>query len=83
MGKLVNVTVKVPEELREQMRKVKIDWSGYLREAIREKVREKMAKEAAERLEAIRRRAKVVPTEVLVAWQREDREQELNRRDAA
>jgi hypothetical protein len=82
-GKLVNVTVKVPEELREQMRKVKIDWSEYLREAIREKVREEMAKEAAERLEAVRRRAKAVPTEVLVAWQREDREQELNRRDAA
>jgi ubiquinone biosynthesis protein UbiJ len=74
LGKLVNVTVKVPEELREQMRKVKTDWGEYLRETIRAKVREEMAKEAAERLEAIRRRVKAVPTEVLVAWLREERE---------
>ena len=40
MGKLVNVSVKVPEELREMMRRVKVDWSEYLREAIRAKIRE-------------------------------------------
>ncbi|MGB9717826.1 MAG: hypothetical protein ACPL4E_05225 [Thermoproteota archaeon] len=73
-GKLVNVSVKVPEELRERMRRVKVDWSEYLREAISAKIREELAREAAEKLDEIRRRARRVPTEVLVGWLREERE---------
>ena len=74
MGKLVNVSVKVPEELRELMRRVKVDWSEYLREAIRAKIREELAKEACEKLDEIRGRAGKVPTNVLVKWIREERE---------
>ncbi|MGC8912102.1 MAG: hypothetical protein ACP5K8_08500 [Nitrososphaeria archaeon] len=74
MGKLVNVSVKVPEELRELMRRVKVDWSEYLREAIRAKVRAELAREAAEKLDEIRRRVGRVPTEVLIGWLREERE---------
>ena len=74
MGKLVNVSVKVPEELRELMRRVKVDWSEYLREAIRAKIREELAKEAGEKLDEIRGRAGKVPTDVLVKWIREERE---------
>ena len=74
MGKLVNVSVKVPEELREMMRRVKVDWSEYLREAIRAKIREELAKEASEKLDEIRGREGKVPTNVLVKWIREERE---------
>ena len=74
MGRLVNVSVKVPEELRELMRRVKVDWSEYLREVIKAKIREELAKEAAEKLDEIKGRAGKVPTEVLVRWLREERE---------
>ena len=74
MGRLVNVSVKVPEELRELMRRVKVDWSEYLREVIKAKIREELAKEAAEKLDEIKGRTGKVPTEVLVRWLREERE---------
>lgn len=74
MGRLVNVSVKVPEELRELMRRVKVDWSEYLREVIKAKIKEELAKEAAEKLDEIKGRARKVPTEVLVRWLREERE---------
>ena len=74
MGRLVNVSVKVPEELRELMRRVKVDWSEYLREVIKAKIKEELAKEAAEELDEIKGRARKVPTEVLVRWLREERE---------
>jgi len=73
LGKLVNVSVKVPEELREMMRRVKVDWSEYLREAIRAKIREELAKEASEKLDEIRGKAGKVPTNVLVKWIREEK----------
>lgn len=74
MGRLVNVSVKVPEELRELMRRVKVDWSKYLREAITAKIREELAKEASKKLDDIRSRAKNVSTDALVKWIREERE---------
>ncbi len=75
LGKLVNVSVKVPEELRELMRRININWSEYLREVIEAKVREELAKEASRELDEIRARARRVPTEVIVKWIREEREQ--------
>lgn len=74
MGSLVNVSVKVPRELRELMRRLDVNWSEYLREAIEAKVRMETAKMAARRLHDIRGRAREVPTEDLVKWIREDRE---------
>ena len=74
LGKLVNVSVKVPEELRQLMRRVKVDWSEYIRGAIEAKVKEELAKEAAVKLDEIRSKAGVVPTEVIVKWLREERE---------
>jgi len=74
LGRLVNVSVKVPEELRELMRRVKVDWSEYLREVIKAKIKEELAKEAAEELDEIKGRARKVPTEALVRWLREERE---------
>jgi len=77
LGRLVNVSVKVPKEIRELMRKVDVNWSEYLREVIETKIRVEMAKEAARRLDEIRGRAGKMPTEELVRWIREDRERSL------
>ena len=77
MGRLVNVSVKVPEEIRKLMRKVDVNWSEYLREAIETKIRAELAKDAARRLDEIRERTGKVPTEEIVRWIREDRERSL------
>jgi len=74
LGRLVNVSVKVPEEIKELMRKVDVNWSEYLRETIEAKIRAEMAKDATRRLDEIRRRTDKVPTEEIVRWMREDRE---------
>ena len=77
MGRLVNVSVKVPEEIRNLMRKVDVNWSEYLRETIETKIRVEIAKDAARRLDEIRERTGKVPTEELVRWIRKDRERSL------
>jgi len=77
LGRLVNVSVKVPEEIRKLMRKVDVNWSEYLRETIETKIRVEMAKDAARKLDEIRERAGKVPTGELVRWIREDRERSL------
>lgn len=74
MSKLVNVSVKVPRELRDKMRQVDVNWSEYLRKVIEDKVREELAKKAARRLDEIRSRAGEVSTGEIVKWLREDRE---------
>lgn len=77
MGRLVNVSVKVPEETRKLMRKLNVNWSEYLRGVIEAKIRVEMAREAVRELDEIRGRAGKVPTEELVKWIREDRERGL------
>ncbi|MBS7645669.1 MAG: hypothetical protein QW569_05335 [Candidatus Bathyarchaeia archaeon] len=77
MGKLVNVSVKVPEETVKLMKKVNVSWSEYLRGAIEAKIRAEMAREAVTLLDEIRERAGELPTEELVKWMREDRERSL------
>ena len=52
------------------MRRVKVDWSEYLRKVIKAKIKEELAKE----LDEIKGRARNVPTEVLVRWLREEKE---------
>ena len=77
MGRLVNVSVKVPEEMKELMKRVDVNWSSYLREAIADKIRREIAKDASKRLNEIRKKAVEVPTEEIVRWIREDRERSL------
>lgn len=77
LGSLVNVSVKVPEELRKLMRRVDVNWSEYLRGVIEEKVRAEAAKVAVGRLQKVRSRARKTPTEELVRWIRLDRERSL------
>ncbi len=75
LGRLVDISIKIPEELRELMKRININWSMYLREAIEAKVREELAKEASRELDEIRARARRTPTEAIVRWIRKDREQ--------
>ncbi|HDO41518.1 MAG TPA: hypothetical protein ENH03_01260 [Candidatus Bathyarchaeota archaeon] len=77
MGRLVNVSVKVPEEIRKLMKKVNVNWSEYLRGVIEDKVRLEIAKDAMTKLDEIRKRARKVSTEEIVKWLREDRERSL------
>jgi len=77
LGRLVNVSVKVPEEIRNLMRKVDVNWSEYLRGVVETKIRVEMAKDAVRRLDEIREGAGEVPTEELVKWIRKDRERSL------
>jgi len=77
LGKLVNISVKVPEEIRKLMKEVDVNWSEYLRGVIEAKVRMEVAKEAARKLDKIRERSGKVSTEEIVRWIREDRESGL------
>lgn len=77
MGRLVNVSIKVPEEIRKLMRSVDVNWSEYLRDAIERKIRLEIAMNAAKELDEIRKRASKVPTEEIVKWIREDRERSI------
>ena len=77
LGRLVNVSVKVPEEIRKLMKKVNVNWSEYLRGVIENRVRLEIARDAMMKLDEIRKRARKVSTEEIVKWLREDREKSL------
>ena len=77
MGELVNVSVKVPEEMRKEMKKLDVNWGEYLRAAIAERIRREKAREAAKRLDEIQNRTARVPTKEIVKWIREEREKSL------
>ena len=77
LGRLVNVSVKVPEEIRKLMKKVNVNWSEYLRGVIEDKVRLEISRDAMTKLDEIRKRARKVSTEEIVKWLREDREKSL------
>lgn len=74
MGKVTAVTVKVSGELKEKMRRVKVNWSEYIRDAIQKKIEEQKLKVASVKIDEVRKRAKPVSTDELVSWIREDRE---------
>jgi|GEM_PF-1198435 len=73
LGKLINVSVKVPEELRKLMEDVDVSWSEYLREVIEARIRAELAEKASKKLDEIRRKAGKVSTEEIMRWIREDR----------
>jgi len=74
MGQVNVVTVKVPSELKEQMKQVKVNWSEYIRECVQKKITEQKMIAASAKLDEIRKRAKPVSNEELVSWIREGRE---------
>ncbi|MDI6690635.1 MAG: hypothetical protein QME50_02060 [Candidatus Bathyarchaeota archaeon] len=74
MSKTRAITVKVSEELKREMKKVKVNWSEYIRSAIEKKLGEQKVKAASATLDEVRARSKSVTTDELVAWIREKRE---------
>jgi post-segregation antitoxin (ccd killing protein) len=67
------ITVKVPKELKDKMKRIKMNWSEYVRWAISQKIKEQELREASEKLDQIRARAKPVPIDELLSWLREGR----------
>ena len=60
---LGTVTVKVDEDLRRRMNHVKINWSEYIRDAIRSRVELEEKKRAAEKLlDSLKKKRHVVPS---------------------
>lgn len=68
------ITVKVPKELKKNMKQVKINWSEYIRECVQKKIDEQKMRAASAKLDEIRKRSEPVSTEEIVSWIREDRE---------
>ena len=68
------ITVKVPSELKKKMKKVKVNWSEYIRECVQKKIDEQKLRAASEKLDEIRKRTKPTSTQEIVSWIREDRE---------
>ena len=79
MGRMVPITVKVPEEVREEMRRLRINWSERIREFIVQELQREKARRAAARLLRLRSKKKPVPTQDVLRWIREGRK-ELHRR---
>jgi predicted transcriptional regulator len=72
---LGTVTVKVDEDLRRRMSEVRINWSEYIREAIRRRVELERKRGAAEKLlEDLKQRRHVVPSGFINETIREMRE---------
>ncbi|MBS7611607.1 hypothetical protein KEJ27_05300 [Candidatus Bathyarchaeota archaeon] len=72
---LGTITIKVDEYLKKRMSKVKINWSEYIREAIKRRVELEERKGAAEKLlESLKTRRHVVPSGFINETIREMRE---------
>ena len=48
------ICVRIPKELKEEMRKIDINWSEYIRDSIKEKIREIRMIEASKKIDEIR-----------------------------
>ena len=68
------ITVKVPSELKKQMKQADVNWSQYIRECVQKKINEQKRRVASQRLDEIRKRSKPTSNEEIVSWIREDRE---------
>jgi post-segregation antitoxin (ccd killing protein) len=72
---LRTVTIKVDEELKQKMRKAKINWSAFVRNAIRQKMELEERRTAAEKLlEDLKARKHVAPRGFINRTIRETRE---------
>ncbi|MCS7365303.1 MAG: hypothetical protein NDF54_07705 [archaeon GB-1867-035] len=68
------ITIRIPKELKEKMRKYKeINWSEVIRKALEEKIRIQEKIEAVRKIDEIRRKVKPVKKGELDKWIRENR----------
>lgn len=69
------ITIKVDKELKKRMKGVRINWSEYIRDAIRRKIELEERKEAARKLlQDLRDKKHVVPKDFINKSIREIRE---------
>ncbi|MEM0053367.1 MAG: hypothetical protein QXW80_05170 [Candidatus Micrarchaeia archaeon] len=70
-----SVTIKVDKELKKRMKEININWSEYIRDAIRRKIELEERKEAASKLiQDLRYRKHPVPKDFVNQSIRETRE---------
>ncbi len=74
MEKVDVITVKVPKELKKDMKQIDVNWSEYIRQCVQKKIDQERMIGAFKKLDEIKKRAKPTTTEEIVAWIREDRE---------
>ena len=70
----VTITFRVPPEVREKMKRFKVNWSKILREFLMEKLRELDAKENIKKVREIIESSEHVPKGFSINSLREDRD---------
>jgi len=74
---MTTITVKINEDLKQKMKQLDINWSQYVREAIRERIRRESQKKAIEQLLTHQKRTAIkVPKGFINTTLREMREAE-------
>ncbi len=69
------VVIRVPKKLKEEMKKININWSEYLRRQIEERIRKEKLKKLWKEIEEIKNKIPPSPTkDFSVKSIREDRE---------
>jgi hypothetical protein len=68
------ITIKVPHELKKEMKQANVNWSQYIRECVQKKIDEQKMTEASVKLDEIRKRSKHVNNKEMLTWIREGRE---------
>jgi len=68
------ITLKVPKQLKTQMKNVKINWSEYIRQCVQSKIDQQRRQEALDNLAEIRKHTKPVSNDELLSWIKEGRE---------
>jgi predicted DNA-binding protein len=53
-----SLTVRISKEMKEQMKRIEIDWSKYIRDAIEQKIRHGRRIQAARSMDEIRKKTK-------------------------
>lgn len=75
LGKSVTVSTKIPQELKEKMKQLKIKPSRLLRKAIEDEIRRREAEKLAEEIGKLKSTLDGVSVEEIVKSIREDRDQ--------
>jgi hypothetical protein len=67
------VTVRVPEKIKKEMTRYDVNWSEYLREAIRKRILDAKRREIAARMDRLRAKTKgknVNLAQVVIEWRK-------------
>lgn len=54
----VTISIRIPHNLKEEMGKIKINWSEYIRSAIEDKIREEKLKKLWKEIESVKNEVK-------------------------